>query len=71
MNDGSMPIRRLGHGPQENVQKSMKKEPNLSTKEMMENGFIKNIKKINKLEFVDDKTKKRFKDDQIVYYKFL
>ena len=67
MNDGSMPIRRFGDASQENTSKSMKTAPNLSKNTLIADGFIKNIKKISKLVYVDEKTKKRFKDEQIVY----
>jgi len=49
----------------------MKKAPSLSKEELIEQGLVKNIKKISKLDFVDEQNKKRFKDGSTVYSKSL
>lgn len=67
INDGALPIRRFGDGPTEQESKAMKKAPSLSKSDLLEQGLIKKVKKINKLDFVDEATKRRFRDGSTVY----
>ena len=54
MTDGSMPVRRYIEGHFELDGQQMKTPPILSKEELVEQGLVKNIKKISKLDFVDE-----------------
>lgn len=54
INDGSLPIRRFGDGPAERASKAMKNAPNKSKSDLIEQGLVKNIKKSNAADYVDE-----------------
>lgn len=66
LNDGALPIRRFNDGRGERAHKAMKKAP-FSESQILEEGLVKNIKKVVAKDFVDEKTYRKFQDGNTVY----
>ena len=67
-----MPIRRFAESAGEFEKKAMKKPPTLSKSDLLEQGIVRNFKKINRIDYVDGKEEKRlFKDGTSVYCRSL
>lgn len=71
VSDGTVPVRRLEDGRKEFEPKEMKKPPNVTDKDLIDNGLVKNIKKARAITFVDEKTKRKFRDGEVYFCKSL
>ena len=69
--DGTVPVRRLEDSSKELEKKKMKDPPSKSDKALIEEGLVKNIKKLKAISFVDEKTERKFKDSDVLFCKSL